>query len=41
MNHPLDVKLEATYGYNPLELKRYADYLNAASPITPCSTISP
>ena len=26
MNHPLDLRLEATYGYNPLELSAYADY---------------
>jgi hypothetical protein len=30
MNAPLDVKLEATYGYNPLKLTRYRDYLDAA-----------
>ncbi len=29
LNHPLDLKLEATYGYNPLELQAYADYVNA------------
>ena len=26
MNHPLDLRLEATYGYNPLGLSAYADY---------------
>ena len=30
LNHPLDVKIEATYGYNPLMLKRYSDYIAAA-----------
>ncbi|MBI3471659.1 MAG: hypothetical protein HY013_09900, partial [Candidatus Solibacter usitatus] len=31
MNHPLDLKLEATYGYNPLELAAYAAYRDAMS----------
>ncbi|MGE5646748.1 MAG: YfhO family protein [Acidobacteriota bacterium] len=31
MNGPLDVRLEATYGYNPLELKAYAGYRSAAA----------
>ena len=30
MNHPLDLRLETTYGYNPLLLAAYADYLSAA-----------
>ncbi|MGH9660890.1 MAG: YfhO family protein, partial [Bryobacteraceae bacterium] len=30
MNHPLDLKLETTYGYNPLSLAYYSDYLDAA-----------
>jgi hypothetical protein len=29
MNHPLDVKLEATYGYNPLQLSLYSGYLES------------
>lgn len=31
MNGPLDVRLEATYGYNPLELRGYSEYRGAAS----------
>ncbi len=31
LNHPLDLHVEATYGFNPLELSRYAQYLEAAS----------
>lgn len=31
MNGPLDVKLEATYGYNPLELRAYAAYRTASA----------
>lgn len=30
LNHPLDIRLEATYGYNPLELSHYRDYYEAA-----------
>jgi hypothetical protein len=30
LNHPLDLRMEATYGYNPLELVRYRQYLDAA-----------
>jgi hypothetical protein len=30
MNHALDARIEATYGYNPLQLERYSDYLAAA-----------
>ena len=30
LNHPLDEKIETTYGYNPLELVRYRRYLDAA-----------
>jgi len=29
-NHPLDLKLAATYGYNPLELSGYSDYMELA-----------
>lgn len=29
LNHPMELKLEATYGYNPLELRGYADYMTA------------
>jgi hypothetical protein len=29
-NHPLQSRVETTYGYNPLELVRYADYADAA-----------
>ncbi len=29
LNHPLDLRLEATYGYNPLELAAYAQYRDA------------
>lgn len=28
MNHPLDTRVETTYGYNPLELKTYSQYRN-------------
>jgi hypothetical protein len=31
MNGPLDVHLEATYGYNPLELTSYSQYRQAAA----------
>jgi hypothetical protein len=30
LNHPLDLRLEAVYGYNPLELHAYAEYMGAA-----------
>jgi hypothetical protein len=30
LNHPLDAQLETTYGYNPLELRAYADFMDAA-----------
>jgi Bacterial membrane protein YfhO len=30
LNHPLDLRLEAVYGYNPLELQTYAEYMGAA-----------
>lgn len=30
LNHPLDAKVETTYGYNPLELAAYADYIAMA-----------
>jgi hypothetical protein len=30
-NHPLDARVEATYGYNPLRLRSYAEYLGAAA----------
>lgn len=30
-NAPLDVRLEATYGYNPLKLSAYDEYLQAAA----------
>jgi len=29
MNHPLDVRLRATYGYNPLALRAYTEYREA------------
>jgi hypothetical protein len=29
LNHPLDLQLETTYGYNPLELLAYAEYREA------------
>lgn len=29
LNHPLELKFEATYGYNPLELRGYAAYMTA------------
>jgi hypothetical protein len=29
-NHPLQSRVETTYGYNPLELVRYAEYADAA-----------
>ena len=29
LNHPLDIRLEATYGYNPLELQAYVEYSEA------------
>jgi len=31
MNSALNTRTEVTYGYNPLELRRYADYCTAAS----------
>jgi len=31
LNHPLDEKIETTYGYNPLALSRYRRYLDAAA----------
>ncbi len=31
LNHPLDLQLEATYGYNPLELAAYAEYRAASA----------
>ena len=31
LNHPLDIGLEATYGYNPLELMHYKHYFDAAA----------
>jgi hypothetical protein len=31
-NHALQNRVETTYGYNPLELSRYADYVSASSP---------
>ncbi len=31
LNHPLDARIEATYGYNPLALSRYTAYLDAAA----------
>jgi hypothetical protein len=30
LNSPLEVRLETTYGYNPLQLKRYAEFRRAA-----------
>ena len=30
LNHPLDLRSEAVYGYNPLELQSYAEYMAAA-----------
>lgn len=30
LNGPLDQRVETTYGYNPLELQHYADYIAAA-----------
>jgi hypothetical protein len=30
LNHSLDLKLESTYGYNPLELVEYADYIESS-----------
>src|SRR5206468_4747363 len=29
LNHPLDLRLATTYGYNPLELTAYAEYREA------------
>ncbi|HBY59591.1 MAG TPA: hypothetical protein DEH78_07190 [Solibacterales bacterium] len=29
-NHPLDTRTQATFGYNPLQLSRYAEYMEAA-----------
>ena len=31
LNHPLDERIQTTYGYNPLALSRYRQYLDAAS----------
>lgn len=31
LNHPLDLQLEATYGYNPLELMHYRQYFDAVA----------
>ncbi len=31
LNHPLDLRLEATYGYNPLKLAAYDEYVHAGS----------
>ena len=31
LNHPLDERIQTTYGYNPLALSRYQQYLDAAS----------
>ncbi len=31
LNHPLDLRLEATYGYNPLALSHYAEFRQAAA----------
>jgi hypothetical protein len=31
MNHPLDLRLETTYGYNPLQLARYGEFRQAMS----------
>ena len=31
LNHPLEEKIETTYGYNPLALSRYRRYLDTAS----------
>ena len=31
LNHPLDTRVETTYGYNPLELSAYAEYRRAAA----------
>jgi len=31
LNHPLDLRLETTYGYNPLELQSYLDYRGVMS----------
>jgi hypothetical protein len=31
LNHPLDLRLEATYGYNPLKLAAYDEYVQAIS----------
>ena len=30
LNHPLDERIQTTYGYNPLALSRYQQYLDAA-----------
>ena len=29
MNHPLDLRFEATYGYNPLQLRQYSEFREA------------
>ena len=31
MNHPLDLRLETTYGYNPLQLSRYSQFRQVMS----------
>lgn len=31
LNHPLDAAIETTYGYNPLQLRRYAEFTAAAA----------
>ena len=31
LNHPLDLRLETTYGYNPLELSYYGQYVQTVS----------
>lgn len=31
LNHPLDARVETTYGYNPLQLAAYADYMAMAA----------
>ena len=30
-NHPMDARVEATYGYNPLELRSYHEYMGTAT----------
>jgi hypothetical protein len=31
MSHPLDTRVEATYGYGPLKLQKYSDFISAMS----------